>query len=186
MTPSRPQKAISLVLLAFLAGWMPEVEAQDAASRPSFSVFAGFTKGRADALIGGLELRTPAWGRLSGAASGSAWLSISGGCDLSVGPACSNEGAKALDIGPVIRLTPAERSWRLEATGRLGGIWFSDLERGIWDLNVGLGLGVRVFRGTTGLLDFRYHALTGRGRSVPHPSDTRDHFAFSVGLQVGL
>jgi len=167
-----------LLLVALMVGSVGSLEGQ------SLTVFGGFTNGAGSGgLLIGLELRTPELGRLSAAASGSAWQFIGVGCDLIVGTRC-DESAKVFDIGPVVRLTPGGRSWRLEATARIGGLWYNDEDAGVWNPSAGLGFGFGQLRKVGGLLSLRYHALTSsRPSNLPHPP-TDDHLVVSAGLQV--
>jgi|GEM_PF-2613304 len=166
-------------LVALMVGSVGSLEGQ---SLTAFGGFAGGGPGSGGLLIG-LELRTPELGRLSAAAAGSAWQFIGVGCDLIIGARCE-ESAKALDIGPVVRLTPGSQSWRLEATARLGGLWYNGEDSGVWNPSAGLGFGFGQLRRVGGLLSLHYHALTSsRPSNLPHPP-TDDHLVVTAGLQV--
>ena len=173
-----------LLVVALLAGYVGSLESQSRSARSSVTVFSGLATGGpgSDGLLVGLELRTPELGRLSAAAAGSTWQFLRIACDLIPGgPPCADKSVKAFDIGPVVRLTPPGRSWRLEATARIGGLWDRSGDP-LWNPSVGVGFGFGQLRRVGGLLGLRYHALTS-SRSSPRP-ETADLFAASAGLQL--
>jgi hypothetical protein len=150
------------------------------------TVFAGHTFGGPEpgGLLVGLELRSPELGRLSAATAASTWQFVEVACDVIPGGTCPDERVKAFDIGPVVRLTPCGRSWRLEATARIGGHWDRWGDR-VWNPSAGVGFGFGQSRRLGGLLGLRYHALTSsRPSTLPNRPDTRDYFAASAGLQL--
>lgn len=161
------------------------LEGQSLAAHPSLTLFGGVAAGSGSgALLVGLEFRTPELGRLSAAAAGSTWWLVGIGCDAIVGAPC-DERAKAFDIGPVVRLTPRGRSWRLEATARVGGLWYRGGDRGVWNPSVGLGFGFGESRRVGGLLGVHYHALTSsRPSTLPYRPSTDDRLVASAGLQL--
>lgn len=169
-------------LFALLAGYAGCLEAQSTGAVPSVTGFLGYTPEEPEGFLAGVELRTPELGRWSVAASGSTW-GFNVGCDLITGPPCPGENAKAFDIGPVVRLTPRGLSWRLEATARLGGLWFNRIDGGVWNPSAGLALGFGELRRVGVMLGLRYHALTG---TIPPPRDTNDRVVVSAGLQLHL
>jgi hypothetical protein len=174
------------VLVALLAGSVGRVEGQSPGVRSSLTVFAGHTFGGPEpgGLLVGLELRSPELGRLSAATAASTWQFVEVACDVIPGGTCPDERVKAFDIGPVVRLTPCGRSWRLEATARIGGHWDRWGDR-VWNPSAGVGFGFGQSRRLGGLLGLRYHALTSsRPSTLPNRPDTRDYFAASAGLQL--
>lgn len=174
------------ILVALSTGYGASVDAQSFAGHSSLTLFGGISTGGpgSGGLLGGLEFRTPELGRLSAAAAGSTWQFVGVGCDLIIGAPC-DKSAKALDIGPVVRLTPRGRAWRLEATARIGGLWYRGGERGVWNPSIGLGFGFGELRRVGGLLSLRYHALTSsRPSTLPYRPSTDDHLVGSVGLQL--
>jgi hypothetical protein len=176
-------RALCLALLAGVAGTL---EAQSVA-RASLTAFGGFAIGNHDALVGGAELRTPELGRLSAAAAASAWQFIGVGCDLIIGPGCPGETAKAVEVGPVVRLSPAGLSWRLEGTARLGGLWYRGVDDGFWDPSAGVAFGFGdASRRLGGQIALRYHALTSSRSedSSTYDMGDNDHLAMSAGMQL--
>jgi hypothetical protein len=171
------------LLLAFLAGYVGSVDGQSSGARSSVTVFAGKATGGpgSDGLMFGLELRTPELGRLSAAAAGSTWqLANVSSCDVVPGQPCDDDrSVKAFDVGPVVRLTPLGRSWRLEATARIGALWDRSGDR-LWTPSMGAGFGFGQSRRVGGLLAFRY----SRPSSLTNRPDTEDHFTASAGLQL--
>lgn len=170
------------LLVSLLAGYVGSLESQSPSARSSLTVFSGFATGGpgSDGLQVGLELRTPELGRVSAAVAGSTWQFVTIACDvIPGGPSCADKSVKAFDIGPVVRLTPPGRSWRLEATARIGGLWDRSGDS-LWNSSVGLGFGFGQLGRVGGLLGLRYHALTS-SRSGP---ETGDLFAASAGLQL--
>jgi len=171
-----------LLLMAVLAGNVGSLESQSRSARPSVTVFSGVSTGGpgSDGLLVGLEFRTPELGRLSAAAAGSTWQFVRIVCGvIPGGPPCADKKVKAFDIGPVVRLTPPGRSWRLEATARIGGLWDHSGDP-LWNPSVGFGFGFGQLRRVGGLLGLRYHPLS---RSSTHP-ETGDLLAASAGLQL--
>jgi hypothetical protein len=151
------------------------------------TLFGGFATGGAEALVGGVELRTPELGRLSLAATASGWGFIGVGCDLITGPPCPGESAKALDVGPVVRLTPAGSSWRLEATARLGGLWYRAVDGGFWDPSAGVSYGFGESRRVGGHIALRYHVLTSSPGAVSsYRVGADDHVVVSAGVRLRL
>jgi hypothetical protein len=173
-------------LVALLAGSVGSLEGQSPGVRSSLTLFAGHTFGGPEpgGLLVGLELRSPELGRLSAAAAGSTWQFVGVACDVIPGGTCPDERVKAFDIGPVVRLTPRGRSWRLEATARIGGHWDHWGDR-VWNPSAGVGFGFGQLRRVGGLLGLRYYALTSsRPSTLRNRPDTRDYFAASAGLQL--
>lgn len=175
------------LLVALLAGNVGSLESQSRSARSSVTVFSGLGTGGlgADGLLVGLELRTPELGRVSAAAAGSTWQFVGIACEvIPGGPPCPDKSVKAFDIGPVLRLTPPGRSWRLEATARIGGLWDRSGDP-LWNPSVGLGFGFGQLRRVGGLLGLRYHALTSsRSSTFPNRQETGDFVAASAGLQL--
>ena len=174
------------LLVALLAGYVGNLESQSRSARSSVTVFSGLGTGGlgADGLLVGLEFRTPELGRLSAAAAGSTWQFVGIACDVIPGGRCPDKSVKALDIGPVVRLTPSGRSWRLEVTARIGGLWDRSGDP-LWNPNVGLGLGFGQLRRVGGLLGLRYHALISSWSSTSlDRRETGDFVAASAGLQL--
>jgi hypothetical protein len=174
------------LLVALLAGNIESLEGQSAGARSSLTVFGGLTTEGpgSGGLLVGLELRTPELGRLSAAAAGYTWQFVGVACDVIPGGACPDKRVKAFDVGPVVRLTPPGRAWRLEATARIGGLWDRWGDR-VWNPSAGLGFGFGQLRRVGGLLGLRYHALTSsRTTTLRDRPDTDDYFAASAGLQV--
>lgn len=169
------------LLVALLAGNVESLEGQSPGARSSLTVFAGKATGGpgSDGLMVGLELRTPELGRLSAAAAGYTWQFVGVACDVIPGGACPDKRVKAFDIGPVVRLTPPGRFWRLEATARIGRLWDRSGDP-VWNPSAGLGLGFGQLRRVGGLLGLRY----SRPSSLTNRPDTEDYFAASAGLQV--
>ena len=174
------------ILVAFLTGYAASVEGQSFAAHSSLTLVGGIATGGSGtgAVLVGLEFRTPELGRLSAAAAGSIWYFVGVGCDAIVGAPCDTR-ARTFDIGPVVRLTPRGRSWRLEATTRVGGLWYRGKDRGVWNPSVGLGFGWGELRRLGGLLGLRYHALTSnRPSTLPYRPGTDDHLVASAGIQL--
>ena len=168
------------LFLAVLVG-VGALEAQSG-GRASLTAFGGFALGSHSALVGGAELRTPELGRLSAAVSASAWQFIGVGCDLIIGLGCPGETAKAVEVGPVVRLSPAGLSWRLEGTARLGGLWYRDVDEGFWDPSAGVAFGFGASQRLGGQIALRYHALTSSGSTFDEGDN--DHVVVSAGLQL--
>jgi hypothetical protein len=174
-----------VLFLALLAGVAGTLKAQSGA-RASLTVFGGYAVGNHDALVGGAELRTPELGRLSAAAAASAWQFIGVGCDLIIGTGCPGETAKAVEVGPVVRLSPAGLSWRLEGTARLGGLWYRGVDDGFWDPSAGVAFGFGASGRLGGQIALRYHALTSSRSEAPSTYDMgdNDRLVVSAGLQL--
>ncbi len=171
-------------VLVCLLGHVPSVAAQSLASRTSVTVLGGFaTGGQHNGVLAGLEIRSPEFGRLSAAVGGSVWGFIGVGCDVQTGPRCPGESAKAFDVGPVVRLSQRAQPWRLEATLRLGGLWYTGGDDGVWNPSVGLGCGFGQLRRVGGLIGVRYHAVLGSGPSSIYRG-TADRVVLSAGIQV--
>lgn len=174
---------LSLVLATGLVG---NLVGQHDPSRASLSAFVGVTTAtRGAALLGGIQARLPISGRVSLAASGSAWR-ISADCDLLIGTAC-DERATAFDAGPVVRLTSPGASWALEATARAGRLWYAGKDRGVWSPSIGLGLALGIRRRLGGYVDLRYFILaSNRPAEEPYRPSTNNGPGLLLGLQLRL
>ena len=174
-----------LMLVALPAAYVVQAEGQTPAVHASLAVYTGFATGSGpSALLTGLELRTPAWGRLSLAATGSTWWLVGVGCDQIVGAPC-DERANAVDLGPVLRITPGGRPWKLEATVRVGRLWYRGKDRGVWNSSIGLQLGIGESRTLGGTFGLHYQALTsGRSDTTPYAPDTGDRVVATAGLRL--
>jgi hypothetical protein len=179
------RRVLRLILLALPAGTVARLEGQAPGAHASLALYTGFATGSGpSALLMGVELRTPAWGRLSLAATGSSWWLVGVGCDLIIGAPCDKR-ANALDVGPVIRITPGGRPWRLEATARVGRFWYRGEDRGVWSPSIGLGMRVGESRALGGTFGIHYQALTsGRPGTTPYAPNTGDRVVATAGLRL--
>ena len=174
-----------LVFIVLPTSFAARLEGQVSGARASLALYSGFATGSGpSALLMGLEFRTPAWGRLSMAATGSTWWLVGVGCDQIVGAPCDKR-ANALDLGPVVRMTPAGRFWRLEATARVGRLWYRGEDRGVWSPSLGLGMGFGESRTLGGTFGLHYQALTSsRSSTIPYVPETGDRVVATVGLRL--
>jgi len=179
-------RLIGILGFLLLAPIVP-VTAQPRPARPYLTGFLGASNGHdSGALLGGIELRSPALGRVSLAAAGSFWTFFAG-CDLLIGNACEFT-AKGVELGPVVRLTTStRRSWALDATIRVGVLWYNGADRRVWNPSAGMGVAFGTHRRVNGRIDFRYYApMSSRPHDMPYRPNTDDGIAILLGLQVRL
>jgi hypothetical protein len=157
--------------------------AQSLAGAPSITGFAGLGGGSGTRILTGVEFRTAELGRVQPLVGASYWWQPTAGCDAVVGAPCYQD-AFALEAGASVRLGPSTSAWRPFLAARVGGLFYGDLDSGVWNPNFGAGL---VWSGKSRIgfrAEARYHALFGSDNSTPYAPPTADVISLQGGIEI--